>query len=178
MLATNSPSASGGITQYSIFRLVRADRFHDLQFHHLIGQQPQRPMAEAGGRLAQPHGDQLRLGGAIEQLRRWRCRAFSANQRTLKAFQDECLPHVLNRPRSTTDRLADLGVIPRWPVGVDLEQDRRPPQFLGLALFLLDGRFANRPFLVREPHDILLVHGNLLVDVEFPKIDGFRNPNI
>jgi hypothetical protein len=126
-------------------------------------------MTVAGGRLAQPHGDQFRLAGAVEQFRRRRRRPFLANQCPLEAFQDERLPHVLDGPRPAANRLADLGVIPRGPVGVGLEQDRRPPQFLRLARFLLDGRFANRPFLVREPHDILLVHGNLLVDREVPQ---------
>jgi hypothetical protein len=123
-------------------------------------------MAEAGGRLAQAQGDQFRLAGAVEQLRRRRRRPFLANQRCLEAFQDERLPHVLDRPRPAPDHFTDLGVSPSWPIGIGLEQDRRSPQFLRLALFLLDGRFANRPFLIREPHDILLVHRNLLVDVE------------
>jgi hypothetical protein len=34
------------------------------------------------------------------------------------------------------------------------------------------------PFLVREPHKILLVHGNLLVAPEVPKNDGLGNPKI
>jgi hypothetical protein len=133
-------------------------------------------MAEAGGRLAQPQSDQLRLGRAIEQLRRRRCRPFSANQRSLEAFHEERLPHVFDRPRSATDRLADLGVIPSRPVRVGFEQNRRPPQFLRLAGFLLDGRFANRPFLVHEPHDILLVHRNLLVAGDVPKNRRFGQP--
>jgi len=135
----------------------------------LIGQQSQRPMTVAGGGLAQPQGDQLRLGRAVEPLRRWRGRPFLANQRRLEAFQDKCLPHVLDRPRPATDGFADLGVIPSRSVGVSLQQDRRPPQFLRLARFLLDGRFANRPFFVRKPHDILLVHENLLADKEVPQ---------
>src|SRR5437879_5123498 len=126
-------------------------------------------MAIAGGWLAQPQGDQLRLGGTVEQLRRWRRRPFLANQRPLEAFEDEGLPHVLDRSRPATDRLADLRVIPRRPIGVGLEQDRRPPQFLRLTRFLFDGRFANRPFLVRESNNILPVHGNLLVDKEVPQ---------
>ena len=126
-------------------------------------------MAEAGGRLAQPLGDQFRLGRAIEQLRRRRCRPFLANQRSLEAFKDERLPHILDRLPPTSDRLTDFGIAPSRPVGVGFEQNRRPPQFFRLALFLLDGRVANRPFLFRESHNILLLHGNLLVDVEVPK---------
>lgn len=126
-------------------------------------------MAEAGGRLAQPQGDQFRLGSSVEQFRRWRRRPLLANQRPLEAFEDESLPHVLDRPRPTTDRLADPRVTPGRPVGVGLQQDRGPPQFFRLARFPLDGRFAKRPFLVRESNDILLVHGNLLVDKEVPQ---------
>ena len=71
--------------------------------------------------------------------------------------------------RAAGDRVAELGIIPTRPVGVGLEQDHRPSQLLGLARFLRDGCFVNRPFLVREPHDIPLAHGNLRVDADGPQ---------
>jgi hypothetical protein len=126
-------------------------------------------MAEAGGRFAQPHGNQLRLGRSIEQLRRRRGLPFLANQRRLEAFENERLPHILDRLPPAPYCLADLGVIPSLPVRVRLKQDRRPPKFLRLSLLLLDGRFANRPFPVREPDEIHLLHRNLLVAAEVPK---------
>jgi hypothetical protein len=69
-------------------------------------------MAEAGGRFAQPHGDQLRLGNAVEQLGRRRHSPFLANQRHLEAFEDERLPHIFDSLSSAPNGLADLGVIP------------------------------------------------------------------
>jgi hypothetical protein len=77
-------------------------------------------MAEVGRRFAQAQGDEFCLGSAIEQFRRWRCYRFLANQHPFTAVADECLPHVYNRPRSVTDRLADFGGIPSWFVGVKL----------------------------------------------------------
>jgi hypothetical protein len=132
----------------------------------LIGQQSQRPTTKAGGRPAQPQRDQFCLGCAVEQLRRWTGVPFLANQCLLETVEDEGLPYVLDGSRPATDRLADLGVIPSRPVGIALEQNCCPPQLLRLARFLFDRRFANRSFLVREPHDILLVHRNLLVEAE------------
>ena len=87
-------------------------------------------MTEAGGRLAQPHRDQLRLGRSIEQLRRRRDFPFLANQRRLEAFENECLPHILDRLPPAIDCLADLGVIPSRSMNVRLKQNRRPPKFL------------------------------------------------
>jgi hypothetical protein len=144
----------------------------------LLGQQPQRPLAEAGRRLAQAQGDQFRLGHAVEQLRRRRRCPFFTNQRPFETFQDEGLPHVLNRLSPAPNRLADFGVTPSRPTRVGLEQNRRSPELLRLALFFLDGRLANRPLLVGEPHDILLVHRNLLVEGEVPQNGGSDNPKI
>ena len=86
------------------------------------------------------------------------------------------MPYVLDGSRPATDRLADLGVIPSRPVGIGLEQNCCPPQLLRLARFLLDRRFADRSFLVRETHDILLVHRNLLVGAEVLKNRPVRQP--
>ena len=47
-----------------------------------------------------------------------------------------------------------------------IEQEHRSSQRLRLTPFLLDRRFANRPFLVHGPNNMLLVHENLLVDEE------------
>ena len=86
-------------------------------------------MTKAGGRFAQPHGDQLRLGCSIEQFRRRRGLPSLANQRRLEAFENERLPHVLDRLPPAPDCLADLGIIPSRSVSVRLKQDRRSPKF-------------------------------------------------
>jgi hypothetical protein len=123
-------------------------------------------MAIAGWRLPQPQGDQFRLGGSVQQFGSGRRRPFLAHQGGLEAFQNELPAHVLHGPNSTAHGLADLVVIPARTVYVRLEQDHRSPQFLRLAFLVLDRRFADCAFLVREPNNILLVHGNLLVTAE------------
>ena len=120
-------------------------------------------------RLAQPHGNQFRLGGPVQQLGSGRRDPSLAHQGGLEAFQNELPPHILHGPNATAHGLADLFVIPTRTVHVRLEQDHRSPQFLRLAFLVLDGRFAARAFLIREPHKILLVHANLLVVAEVPK---------
>jgi len=90
-------------------------------------------MTEADGRPAQPRRNQFRLGSSVEQLGRWRGRPLLALECLREAFQDERLPHVLDRPRAATHRLTELRVNPRWPVGVGLPQERRSPPLLRLA---------------------------------------------
>jgi len=43
-----------------------ADRFDDLQFHHLFGEQSQCPSTVSRRRFAQPQRDDLRFGLSIE----------------------------------------------------------------------------------------------------------------
>src|SRR4051794_12214473 len=123
-------------------------------------------MAIASWRLPQPQGDQFRLGGSVQQFGSGRRRPFLAHQGGLEALQDELPPHVLHGPNSTAHGLADLLVIPTRTVHVRLEQDDRSPQLLRLAFLVLDRRFADCAFLVGEPNNILLVHGNLLMTAE------------
>jgi hypothetical protein len=107
-----------------------ADRIDDFEFHQLIGQQPQCPMSIPRWRLAEPHGDQFGFACSVQAFGRWRVRTLLTNERCLEAFENKRLTHVLHSPSAAADGFADLRVPPIRTIGVRLEQDGGPPQFL------------------------------------------------
>jgi hypothetical protein len=100
-----------------------ADRIHDFQGHHLIGEQPQRPVSVACWRLPQPHGDQLRFGFAIEFARRGRLLARLAVQSRFEAFQHQTFAKILDCLHAAVESLRDLDVRPSRAIGIRLEQN-------------------------------------------------------
>jgi hypothetical protein len=165
MCATNSASAFGGITQYSIFRFFEgladrlvADRVHDLQLHDLVRQQPQAPVGEPLGWWPQPQRDDLGLLLAVERLGARRVLAGLAVESDLKAQRHEPLADVLDGLGATANGLGDLRVGPGRTVGISVQKDLRAAHLLGRALELLDHRRQRDPLGIREADDILLLH--------------------
>jgi hypothetical protein len=99
-------------------------------------------------------------------------------ERRFKAFQNQLHSHVLDSPYATTDSLADLFVLPSRTINVRLQQHLSPPQFLRLALLILDGLFTNLSLVIRESHDILLIHREPPCYGRLPEIPDTGNPNI
>ncbi len=143
--AANSASASGGITQYSIIRLVNpisegsthrlvAGRLDVPQLPHPPGQRLQRPVGVPRRRRGPPRGDHRCLLPAVQELRRGRRRPLGPVRRQSEPPLDQALADVLHRAGPAVERLGDPGVGTRRPAGVRLEQDPRPPHFLTGAL--------------------------------------------
>lgn len=72
------------------------------------------------------------------------------------------LPHILHRLGAATIRLGDLPIRPRRPIGIGLEQNLRPPNFLAGSAQLFDYPIQFFPFLIRQTNHIFLSHQSLL----------------
>ena len=144
-----------------------ADGLDHFQRHELVGEQMQSPPSKARWRFAQTHRNPLRFLHAIEQLGRRRSRSRLTIQRLLKPFGDELLSQRLNHPRGAIKRLADLQITPRRTVHIRLQEDLSATDLLRSSLQLLNGLATNLTLFFREPNDLLLVHGNLLVTRRF-----------
>ena len=144
------------------------DRIDHLQGHQLVGKQLQRPVSVTRGGLAQPHGNQLRFPLAIELGRRGRQRAFLAAQGQLKALGDQPLAEILDRLHATVECLGDLRIRPSRPIGIGLEQDLSAASLLRRPLELLDDLLTNATLFIRQPHNVLFVHGTPPCDRKCP----------
>jgi hypothetical protein len=77
------------------------DRVDYFQRDHFVGEQLQRPVSVTRRWLAQPHGDQLRFGLAIEPARSGRFLAFLSVESQLKALGNEAFAEILDRLHTT-----------------------------------------------------------------------------
>ena len=129
------------------------DRIDHFQGHHFVGEQLQRPVSVTRRRLAQPHGDQLRFGLAIELARRGRFLAFLAFQSQFKAFRDQAFAEILDRLHAAVEGLGDLDIRPSRPIGIRLEQDLSTTKLLRRSLELLDDLLTDTTLFIRQPDD-------------------------
>src|SRR5262249_52016402 len=128
------------------------------QLDDLARQQAEGPMGIARRRRAQARGDDPGLLLAAEQLLdRWRL-ALEPVERLPEAALHEPLTDVLDGLPPTSERLGDPQVNPVGAVRVRLQQDLGAPDLLAGPLQLLDHGRQLVPFLIRQPHDVLLVH--------------------
>jgi hypothetical protein len=153
-----------------------ADRFHDLQLDHALGQEPQRPTPITRRRGPQPQRDDLRFRFVIEfGFGRWPL-ACLAVQDDLEALGDKPLANPLHRLHATAERLADLRVRPGRSVRIRLQQSPSPLRLLRAPLQLAHD-FVTRPTLrIGQPHNRLLDHTNLLVDRRFVETGQATQP--
>jgi hypothetical protein len=138
-----------------------ADRFHDLQRHRALCEQTQGPVGKPLRRRPEAKGNDFGLLLAVEYLGAEPALGL-ALECDLEPFRHQAFPQSLNRARSTVERLSNLGVRPVRAIGVGLQQDTRPPHLLsGDASLLQSGK--DLPLGIRQPNDILLSHGPILL---------------
>jgi hypothetical protein len=114
-----------------------ADGRGDLQFHDLLGQEPERPVRESLGRRTQTQRDHLGLllTGQHRLVRRLG-RPLAAKG-DLKAFTDQPLANILDGLPAATVRLRDLLIGPSGTIRVRFEQNLRPSHLLRRPLQFL-----------------------------------------
>ena len=135
-----------------------ADGFHDLQYHHLFRQQPQRPARKPRRRRGQTQRDHLRFLLPIQQLRtRWLESGLAVKSHP-KAFHNQPLSEVLDRPGPTAVCLCDPRIRPAGAIGIRLEQHLGPADPLRRTLGFADNPLESLPFLIREANNVLLLH--------------------
>lgn len=113
-------------------------------------------MGIARWRRSQSRGDELGFLPAVEKFVGRRRLRLLTLQRLLETQFDKPLMNVLDRLGTAGERLRDLGVRQSRPVGVRLQQNLRPPDFLTRPFQLLDHLLARCAFGVGQPDDILL----------------------
>jgi hypothetical protein len=84
------------------------------------------------------------------------------------------LTDVLHRLGAAAIRLGNLPVRPRGAIGIGLEQNLRPPDFLAGSAELLYHAAQFFPFRIRQTNHILLLHQSLLA-LE-PLVNDYPNP--
>src|SRR5262249_43848927 len=139
--------------------------------------QLQSPVSVTRGRLTQTQGDQLGLGLPIEFARRGRFRAFFALQSQLEAFGDQTFADILDRLHPAVKGGGNLHVRPVGSIGIRLEQDLSATKLLRRSLEILDDLLTDATLFLRQPHNILLVHGTLLVHGSVSETPKMTNPN-
>jgi hypothetical protein len=72
------------------------------------------------------------------------------------------LADVLHRLGTTAKRLGDLPIRPRRTIGIGLEQNLRPPDFLTRSAQLLYHATKFFPLLIRQTNHVFLPHQSLL----------------
>ena len=107
-----------------------------MQFHQLVGQQLQGPVAAPPGRLGAGQGDQAGLAVAIQLPLPAGSVLLLADQGCLQPLLDEALANPLDGPQVDLDRFRDPVIGPGRPVGggIGLEQDAGVGQLLGSGL--------------------------------------------
>ena len=171
MCATNSASASGGITQCSSFR--RVIRF--LSVRRMVSWLTDSTIASSTTRRASSRNDQwgIALRGrprtqgddacllvAVEQFRDRRRGPPLALQRPLEAFQHASLADALNRLRAAREGVGDLLVGPPRSVRIGLQENLRTAHLLAAAVELPDRVLTDIAFLGGESDDVPFLHGN------------------
>src|SRR5438094_2380885 len=170
MWATHSASASGGMTQYALFRFVMpffsrapdrfvAHRVHDCPCHDLACQQPQRPGVGALRRRTKSRRDDAGLLVARQPLLSGRLFTLNAVECFIASVLDESLAKSFNGSRPTRVGLGDALVDPIWTTGVGLEPHLSTSNLLSGALELFDNALQLDSFLLRQSNDIQLPHG-------------------
>ncbi len=144
------------------------DRIDHLQGHQLVSEQLECPVSVTRRRLAQPHGNQLRFTRAVELGGRGRRLAFLAFQCQFKALGDQPLAEILDRLHAAVECFSDLGIWPPRPIDIRLEQDLSTASLLRRPLELLHDFLTDATLFLRQPHDVLLVHGTPPCDRKFP----------
>jgi len=84
---------------------------------------------------------------------------FLALQGQLKAFDDQAFAETLDGLDATVERLGDLEIRPRRTIGIRLEQDLSTANLLRRSFEFLDDFLTRATLFVRQPNEILLVHG-------------------
>jgi len=141
---------------------VVAGAIDDVQFHHRGFQQCQCPPLAPLGRWRAGQGDQLGLGGAVEDALSGRVGRVLVGQGGV----DPALHQVLARARDGVDagiqRFSDSAVAPRLAGlrGIGLQQDAGFQNLACRAFAFLDQRVEPFALLVGEPDNVLL-HGRL-----------------
>ena len=153
------------------------DRIDHFQGHHFVGEQVQCPVSVTRWRLTQSHGDQLRFGLAIELARRGRFLAFLAVQSQRKAFGDQAFAEILDRLHAAVEGLGNLDIRPPGSIGICLEQDLSTTKLLRRSLESLDDPLTDSPLFLRQPNNVLLVHGKPPCDQQFPNNSQNQQPH-
>jgi len=144
-----------------------ADRLDQPEFYHMVRQQPKRPVGIPLRGLAQTHRDDLRLLLAVQAfLPRWGLTGLPV-QRDPKSLCHQPLTKILHGLHAARKRLGDLRIRPVRTADIRLQQDLCSSYLLRRALELLDDVRQFLTFLLRQPHNILLVHRILLLEFEF-----------
>jgi hypothetical protein len=130
----------------------------DVQFHHLVLQQPEAPFRPAFGRRGQSECDQSRLGRSVKDALPGGRRRMLMLQGTFEASFDQPLPGSGNRVDAGVQRGGDLTIAPSFAVvrGIRLQQDACPQQLSRGVLALVDRRSQLLSFLVAELHNVFL----------------------
>jgi hypothetical protein len=80
-------------------------------------------------------------------------------ERRFKTALNQPLSNQLYRSGSTGERLGDPLVGPLRPIGIGLQQNLGTPNFWARPLQLLDNASKLIALLIRQSHDINLLHG-------------------
>jgi hypothetical protein len=128
-------------------------------------------------RLTQSHGDPRRFGLAIELARRGRFLAFLAVQSELKAFGGQAFAELLDRLHAAVEGLGNFDSRPPCPIGICLEQDLSTTKLLRRSRESLDDPLTDTPLFLRQPHNVLLVHGKPACDQKLPNNSQNQQPN-
>jgi hypothetical protein len=99
---------------------------------------------------------------AVEQFGPRRLVPRLAVEGDFKPQRHEPFANVLDRLSATANGFRDLGVGPGRTVGIGFQKDLGAADLLGRTPELFDHRRQRGPFRIREPNDILLLHGPTL----------------
>ena len=91
-------------------------------------------------------------------LHRW-LRSLNAVERVFKPALNQALPNFLDRSCPTRKRIGDPLIGPISSIRVGFQQDLRTPHLLARPLQLFDNALEFASLLIRQPHDISLLHG-------------------
>src|SRR3954452_10601380 len=134
------------------------DRVDMAELDHLVGQEPERPAAPAGGGAPAGQGDQVGLLLAIEHP--GPARDGTADEGPLEAAFDEVAADSVDGDRSDIQGEADPFVGPGRPrfAAIRLQEDAGSGQLARRRLALGDEGLQSLALLGREADDESLVH--------------------
>lgn len=133
---------------------------HDLQRHHAVGQQLQRPTRPAFGLGTAGDGDQLGFLLAVEDLLNAGTDLLPTPKCRIQPLFDESLTKVFDRTHAGVERPRRVHVAhPRTPLRVvDCKQDVGVTDAIRRRLPDTGQLLQPFPFLGFQPNDILLHH--------------------